>query len=89
MSLSTKSASHSPAKHYHIRVSGKLEPSWSEWLGGLTLTPSVDAGGSPVTSLTGTLPDQVALRGVLNRIWDLNLILLSVNCSDSHNGGTL
>lgn len=87
MSQSAKEASHLPARLYQISISGKLEPSWSEWLGGMTLTHIVDPDGAPVTCLSGTLPDQGALRGVLNRIWDLNLTLLSVTCDDPNNGG--
>ncbi len=74
---------HHQARHYQIRVYGNVDKSWSEWFGGLTLTEVVDEDGRPITHLAGTLPDQGALRGVLNRLWDLNLTLLSVKCNDT------
>ena len=40
--------------------------------------------GRPTTVLTGLLADQAELRGVLNRIWDLNLAVISVNRIDRH-----
>jgi len=83
MSTSAKEKSHLQAQDYQITVYGKVDQSWSEWFGGLRLTGVVDRDGSPITRLTGTLPDQGALRGVLNRLWDLNLTLLSVK-SKSH-----
>jgi len=44
----------------------------------MKLTAGVDKYGNPITRLTGILPDQGALRGVMNKLWDLNLSLLSV-----------
>lgn len=63
---------------YEIRVEGHLEPSWSEWLEGMTITPL--AGGE--TLLRGEVADQAALHGILNRIRDMNLKLLSVENKD-------
>jgi hypothetical protein len=60
--------------YYEIRVDGVLDECWSEWLGGLALA----AGGSGETVLTGPLADQSALHGVLARIRDLGVPLLSV-----------
>jgi len=78
MSTKEKEKSHLLARHYRITVYGKVDQSWSEWFGGLKLTAVVDKDGVPITRLTGTLPDQGALRGILNKLWDLNLTLLSV-----------
>ena len=58
---------------YQIRVQGRLDENWSDWFSGMTITFE---GG--VTTLTGPVADQAALRGLLTRIWDLNLTLLSV-----------
>ena len=80
MSNSGKGKRHLQAQHYQITVYGTVDQSWSEWFGGLQLTAVVDKDGFPITRLTGTLPDQGALRGVLTRLWDLNLTLLSVKC---------
>lgn len=65
--------------HYEIRIEGYLDAGWSEWLAGLTLT-HLEGG---VTLLTGSLPDQAALHGLLERIRDLNLTLISMTCSRS------
>lgn len=59
---------------YEIRVKGHLDPQWSAWFAGLELTyPTADE-----TLLAGLLSDQAALHGLLERIRDLNLTLLSV-----------
>ncbi len=59
---------------YHIRVQGQLDASWSEWLGGLTITPQPDGA----TLLSGPIIDQAALHGILDRLYGLNLTILSV-----------
>jgi hypothetical protein len=59
---------------YEIRLEGQLDPSWSEWLGEMKVTP-LEAGE---TLLTGPVVDQAALHGLLNRIRDMNLKLVSV-----------
>lgn len=60
---------------YLIKVQGKLDDRWSEWFSGLTI--AVASESPPVTKLIGVI-DQSALRGILNKIWDLNLALISV-----------
>jgi hypothetical protein len=59
---------------YQIRVRGTLDPHWSDWFAGLTLTPDADGN----TLLEGLLADQAALYGVINRLRDLGLTLLGV-----------
>jgi hypothetical protein len=59
---------------YEIRIEGQLDPSWSEWLNGMTITPR-ETGE---TLLYGPVVDQAALHGLLNRIRDMNLKLISV-----------
>ena len=59
---------------YEIRVNGKLAPKWSDWFDGFTITPV----GDSETKLTGTVADQAALHGMLHKIRDLGLPLLSV-----------
>ncbi len=61
-----------------ITVRGRVAPHWSQWLGELWLSYRVSEDGGNVTELSGTLPDQSALQGVLKRIWNLNLSVLSV-----------
>ena len=63
---------------YQIQVEGKLDEGWSEWFRGMTVTFERASDGSPITTLTGPVADQAALRGILNRIWDLHLTVLSV-----------
>lgn len=61
---------------YEIRVDGHLAERWSDWFEGLVIRREADGQ----TVLTGPLSDQAALFGVLARIRDLNLVLISV-CS--------
>jgi hypothetical protein len=61
--------------YYEIRVRSHLENDWADWFDGLTITNL--EGGEAL--LSGTLPDQGALHGVLNRISNLGLVLISVN----------
>ena len=63
---------------YQIRVEGRFDPSWSEWFSGLEIALEVDRDRGTVTDLTGPVADQAALRGILSRMWDLNLIVISV-----------
>jgi hypothetical protein len=57
-----------------IRVEGHLTDRWSDWFDGLTIRNEPNCQ----TALTGLLSDQAALFGVLTRIHNLNLILISV-----------
>ena len=60
---------------YRIEVTGQLDAAWSDWFAGLTVTPPGEAG--PYTTITGRV-DQATLRGIVNRLWDLNLTLISI-----------
>jgi hypothetical protein len=60
---------------YEIRVEGHLTDRWSDWFDGLTICNEPNSQ----TTLTGRLSDQAALFGVLSRIHNLNLILISVS----------
>ena len=66
---------------YQIRLKEQLDQHWSAWLGGLTIT--TEANGETV--LTGRVVDQAALHGLLSKVRDLQLTLLSLNyvASDS------
>ena len=61
-------------EYYEIQVEGHLDSHWSERLAGLELT---HLEGN-VTLLSGSLPDQAALHGLLEHVRDLNLTLISV-----------
>lgn len=58
-----------------IRVKGHIDDHWSDWFEGLTITHT-DQGE---TLLTGPVVDQAALHGLLAKVRDLGLLLLSVN----------
>jgi len=60
--------------NYEIKVQGHLDGHWSEWLGGLEIIQTSDAN----SILTGVIPDQAALHGVLVQIRDLGLTLISI-----------
>lgn len=61
-----------------ITVKGHLDERWSEWFGGLTITHRENGE----TILAGQLPDQAALHGVLAKVRDLSLTLVTVQCAD-------
>ena len=65
---------------YQIRVCGIIGPSWSDWFGSMEIEPL--AGGQ--TLLTGPVADQAALHGILCRLRDLNLPLISVTPVTGH-----
>jgi hypothetical protein len=59
---------------YRLRVHGHLQDRWEAWFEGLTLTREDDG----TTSLCGAVPDQAALHGLLTKIRDLGVLLISV-----------
>ena len=63
---------------YHIMVLGRLEEKWADWLNGQV--ESIEPADEPNnrTLITVLVPDQAALRGILNKLWDLNITLISV-----------
>lgn len=74
--MSTHQFMHEPAQ-YQIQVQGRLPATWREMFG--DLCAQTDNNGSEVvTTLTGRLPDQAALNGLLQALYGLGLPLLSV-----------
>ena len=63
---------------YEIKIEGLVDGLWTEWFDGMTITHEDDS----VTILIGELQDQSALHGVLDRIRDLGLNLISVRRVD-------
>jgi hypothetical protein len=70
-----------PAR-YEIRVGGVLDDRWADWFGGL----QVSSDGTQ-TVIAGLLPDQSALHGLLARVRDLGLCLISVRQLDAGDPG--
>jgi len=60
---------------FQIRLQGLLDDRWAEWFDGLRIIPQPDG----TTVLSGPVADQAALQGLLRRIADLGMTLLSVN----------
>lgn len=63
---------------YCIVVRGELSRKWIDWFDNLDIEVSQEPDGAPVTTLSGPVADQAALRGILCKLWDLNLTLISV-----------
>jgi len=65
--------------NYQINVQGRIDPTMSDLLGGMTISPDTVEADHPVTTLSGELGDQTALAGVLNTLYELHLVLLLVD----------
>ena len=63
---------------YRITIRGYVRQSWSDRLGGMAFVTCDEASGKPILVLSGWLPDQAALLGVLNTLYNLHCSLLSV-----------
>jgi hypothetical protein len=68
---------------YEIRVKGNLDLRWSDWFDGFTIRPV----GDGETLLIGSVADQAALHGLLHKIRDLGLPLLTVQHLEEKGGG--
>ena len=64
---------------YRVIIQGRLHEKWSVWFNGMLVNSIMTAESSNDTLLIIAVPDQAALRGVINKIWDLNLNLISIN----------
>ena len=67
---------------YEIRLKGHLDDRWADWFGGMTIT--LEDNGD--TLLTSPVVDQAALHGLLKKVRDLGMPLISVNCVKSDQG---
>ena len=61
-----------------IRVKGQIDERWTEWLNGLSITHTQENA----TVLSGAIPDQSALYGLMSKLRDLGLSISSVQCVD-------
>ncbi len=66
------------SKPYQICVKGHLDGRWACWFDDLTIERAYDAENAPITLLTGPVVDQSALYGIVNRLRDLGVTLISV-----------
>jgi hypothetical protein len=78
--LRTPTSDPPEAGRYEIRLRGRLDAHWAAWFDGLTVTDEIDG----TTVLSGPIADQAALHGVLQRVRDLGLPLVSVSCLDAN-----
>lgn len=74
--------SHKLSATYVIKVEGKLNAEWKDWFNGMAVTSEDGSEGVMLTTLTGIVRDQSALRGIISYLWDLGLTLLSVSRID-------
>ncbi|MDX1416398.1 MAG: hypothetical protein R3293_19520 [Candidatus Promineifilaceae bacterium] len=70
---------------YRIRIKGILDPCWSEWFDGMEVTPQE----SGETLLAGPVRDQAALHGLLAKVRDMGMSLLSVERIDASSARTV
>ena len=75
----SRSSSFAGQGDYEIVVKGHLDEQWSPWFEDLTITTGFGEDDAPITRFTGPIIDQAALHGVLGKIRDINMPLISVN----------
>jgi hypothetical protein len=75
----TASPKHEVPTRYEIRIGGHLDQRWSAWFDDLTLSHE----GDGTTRLCGVVPDQAALFGVLTKVRDLGIVLISVEAVEA------
>ena len=68
---------------YRIRVVGSVDPHSSGIVEGMQITKSCDSSGTVETLLIGMVPDQAALSGVLNTLYEMHLPVKSVECLEA------
>ena len=72
--IHTSTEAHDQSGLYEIRLKGHLDDRWTDWFGGLTIT--LEDNGN--THLTGPVRDQAALHGLLKKVRDLGMPLISL-----------
>jgi hypothetical protein len=87
MSLPENDMSSETTQHFRITVKGEVHPSWSDWFNGMEILSRSEPEGTSITILTGVIKDQAALRGLLTRLWDQNISLISLQEIDPPEAG--
>ena len=65
---------------FAIRIQGELDEDWSEYFGAQSMSVEVNEAGFPVTTIISEPVDQAALIGIINRLNDIALPLVSIEC---------
>lgn len=68
-------------RHYQITIQGHLGPRWSEWFENMSIAHTAE----DTTTLMGPITDRASLYGILNKLRDMGLTLLSVEVLSSEN----
>jgi len=72
----------SPGAFYKIRVEGELCEDWAAFFNSLDISTSYKDNSCPITTLKGIVMDQSALRGLVCKLWDLNVTIVEVKRID-------
>jgi len=75
----TSRRSYDQSTRYLIRIQGTIDPTWSDWFGGFTITPQ-----NGETVLEGEVSHQAALHGILAKINELGMSIISVTRLPQH-----
>ena len=67
---------------YEICVKGHLDRKWASWFEGMSITSDFKNSGVPVTVLCGPIADQAALHGIIAKIRDIGIPVISINLVD-------
>lgn len=76
------SAAQHNIRGYEICVQGALDPRWTDWFHGIEMEVVYTSDHLPITTIRCRSSDQAQLRGILNKVWDLNLNVISVQAFD-------
>lgn len=68
---------------YTIEIAGKVAEDWLDWFRGLQITFKTSGSGSLMSTIYTAPIDQAELRGILNKVWDMNLSLISIKRIDT------
>lgn len=79
VAILSMSGSNHMGTRYHIQIKERIDPHWAEWFDGMVITYAEEGG----TVLEGILIDQAALYGLISKVRDLGLTLISVHPTTS------